>query len=743
MVQGTVLLNGGDRKHGWAVPLRVHVLFHPDSGAGRALAKHLYDVLSGPGHDWGIRIPVRFTPRTDPGAGPPPFEPEADHALVVALMDARMSRRASDDERREAAAWGRHLADLVERFSPDCPGPHSFLPVALDDGAFKLSDAFRERSFVRLDRAELSALSPCRHLTLHVAIRALRLLKEERASDRHDANRLPSTTVELFLSHASRDRQPQEHGGPVGPVAALRDAASALSIQPWVDAAAIPAGGRFPDEIDSGILRSSALVSVLTDGYSAREWCRRELFDAKEASRPVVVVDAIQSRVVRLFPYIGNAPTVRWRAALAEDEFEVMGTAEAAAVRRRWEAEDARTVIELTLLEALRYEHELRRLRRRLEAGVVVLGTHPEAVTVAALPTNTTKVIYPDPPLGGDEARRVMRTRPEVELSTALSELVKWPPPEALGMVGVSLSGSPDSDRYGASREHLATMAHDLVLYLLLAGVRIGYGGVLGHGALDAVGRAPGDDIPYVERLFDLVARYSPLASDLGRPGLRPIENWVAWPMYLGFNNQERNRYNGSEASLEEVSRPFDSSLNDAELEPDFRGFFPPNTPARRYAWSRSLTEMRTRMIAASSARITLGGKLTDFVGQLPGVFEEALLALRARQPVYVLGAFGGAARLLVDVLEGQERDELSSAWYAAHHEGWTDLIEEYRRRDAPMESIEEAADELRQLGETGLDIALANGLDPDENRELFRTDDPHRAVVLVLQGLQAVWSSQ
>jgi len=39
---------------------------------------------------------------------------------------------------------------------------------------------------------------------------------------------------------------------------------------------------------------------------------------AKHFQRPVVVVDAVQEREVRSFPYVGNVPVVRWKGDVQE-----------------------------------------------------------------------------------------------------------------------------------------------------------------------------------------------------------------------------------------------------------------------------------------------------------------------------------------------------------------------------------------------------------------------------------------
>ena len=146
---------------------------------------------------------------------------------------------------------------------------------------------------------------------------------------------------------------------------------------------------------------------------------------------------------------------------------------------------------------------------------------------------------------------------------------------------------------------------------------------------------------------------------------------------------------------------------------------------------------MRTDMTDACSARVVMGGKLTGFLGAWPGVLEEGVVALRAQRPVFVLGAFGGAARVLIDALEGHEREELTTTWCEQELDGWSELVGVYASKGVPIETPETLRDELRSLGAAGPAAALANGLDDDENRQLFVTDDADLAVSLILAGLQ------
>lgn len=58
-------------------------------------------------------------------------------------------------------------------------------------------------------------------------------------------------------------------------------------------------------------VKVSAVVAVHTDSYSSREWCRREIIEAKRWNVPLVVANCIHDLDERSFPYLGNVPVVR------------------------------------------------------------------------------------------------------------------------------------------------------------------------------------------------------------------------------------------------------------------------------------------------------------------------------------------------------------------------------------------------------------------------------------------------
>jgi hypothetical protein len=147
---------------------------------------------------------------------------------------------------------------------------------------------------------------------------------------------------------------------------------------------------------------------------------------------------------------------------------------------------------------------------------------------------------------------------------------------------------------------------------------------------------------------------------------------------------------------------------------------------------------MRTRQVKEVNARIVLGGRIGSesdgYRGRMPGVLEEVLLSIEAQQPVYLIGAYGGCARLACEALEGRQPPALT--W---DHHRTVPFVEElrdlYATKAAPWEEYDSIYERLRG---GGFDL-LSNGLQLAENRELAVTRSTERIIELILSGLQNV----
>ena len=92
--------------------------------------------------------------------------------------------------------------------------------------------------------------------------------------------------MRLFLSHTKRDTIGLETAE------ALKKYLDHLAVNRFFDDVSIQPGDDVTQELIDGI-SDSALVAIRTDGYVASPWCRKELSLAKQAGRPMVIVDAL------------------------------------------------------------------------------------------------------------------------------------------------------------------------------------------------------------------------------------------------------------------------------------------------------------------------------------------------------------------------------------------------------------------------------------------------------------------
>jgi hypothetical protein len=244
--------------------------------------------------------------------------------------------------------------------------------------------------------------------------------------------------------------------------------------------------------------------------------------------------------------------------------------------------------------------------------------------------------------------------------------------------------------------------------------------------------------------LFEPVRTYSKLAQGVNAQPLEgAVLNVAPWPLRLGYSDAEWKLFAGRVACYEEGPRP-DLAWSDDEVFPPAAGgrLLGSDTPQRRYAWARGLTEMRSRITALSQARLVIGGRLAGFVGLVPGVVEEAWMSVAQKKPLYVAGGFGGAARLVGDRLLGIRQAEFAESWPRQNVADYDAALSLYGAHGGDVHSMQEMGGDIEMCAQAGLAQALNNGLDDAENRELLTCTDPQRIAHLVLSGLGHVQGS-
>jgi hypothetical protein len=664
-------------------PLLVHIIFHPRSAVTREAAIHLHRALNDDPAVPGLRIPTVFA--AEDGTGLPPAShdlDEAERSVVVVLADDYMN--VEEDVPAGRQNWSAFVGDLWEKCQESEKSRHRFLPVQFTDHAWPLDPRLGETSFYR--SWGKPNVSPAEWTARAIVIDLCRYLQNEQRGDQ-----LP---VHLFLSHAKGDigTAPQVFNAIVAHLTATQP------VEAWVDSADILGGSKFTKAIEDGV-RDCALLVLATRNYGSRPWCRKEILLAKRYERPFVIVEALEGLDPRSFPYAGNAP------------------------RLRWSDDCAARAVDLVLKETLRHLHMRLVLKRSQQAGDVVLTAPPELTTLVRRPPGSV-VLYPDPPLGDEELEELEPLGHRLE--TPLQRAAAGRALSGMAVV-LSISESGDTERHGVTPHHLNAALHEVTRQLLVRGARLHYGGHLGPDG-------------YTTALFDMAAAYSAMTV---LPPAERIVNDIGWPQPLNnLPTATRARYKAV-ARLERIAaRP----EGVAALEPQTFVEDPPDptfaadSPARRYAWARGMTAMREAQAMRVQARVILGGKTGPtpkwYSGRIPGVIEEAWVSLKAAQPLYVIGAFGGAANVVADLVEGRPRKEFTWDYQRAapHAEGMRALYDECGPawEDYPAMAARFAADGVAEL-------SARNGLSIAANRELFVCRDVTRIVELLLEGLTNV----
>ena len=256
--------------------------------------------------------------------------------------------------------------------------------------------------------------------------------------------------------------------------------------------------------------------------------------------------------------------------------------------------------------------------------------------------------------------------------------------------IGISVSESPDMRVLGLSDGHLRDAMAEVALHLLASGNSLTYGGDLRqHG--------------FTELLIELVGRYR---NHPQHHGTIIVTDYLAWPVHIRMTPNELAAF---AAEHETAAHLIFLARDGARLAREQRLELPAREPDD-HEWAEGLTAMRTVMREEIRARVVLGGRVTGYKGAMPGIAEETYLSLQVRQPVFLLGGFGGCARDIAETIG------LTDRW-AGSRDDWAgrDRFRSYSSDD------------------------VHNGLSREENVVLARTPHIHEAITLVSRGLRRV----
>lgn len=636
-------------------PLSIYVVYHPASPECRELAGHLHDWFrlkqdEGEGTEAGL--PVWFRAHLEAGAIAPAVAwGEAALNVLVVLIDDHMV---------VDAAWRSALQALVEA-AEAAPQDCLVLLATVDWSAFRLGYLFGARNRIPAGEPRVETTPEVRdaddrdgmerrRLRIAARARVLRRAVTEAVTRelRKEAGQQAPTPIDVFLSHAKRD------GAELA--VALRDGMADFGqLKPWYDANELPPGYHWKQPMEEAARRNTAaLVSIVTDTYPTRYWCRREVNLARTPRQLVATLDGavtawtVQPTIAlsrhgagwsRPLAQLAQVPHVGWEP----DQDKV-----------RARVED---IVDRLLLEALLVEYYRRYARALMATGSPDPGRQLALMTWVPDPWSLMQLLGQLQPVAG--ARELVLAYPGHGLRTAerreLHDLValtgrqlglpvRMVTQERLGevelpaapdhlLIALSAGGeAADLEPAGVGPKHVDDLLVRLTRRLLERDNRVVYGGTLGEYATDLT-RALIDTALGWDR--DADARGEEAPGDAADLLATPLVNYSGWPAYSKITPRIRADLTGVCEFLA-VDPPGGAPVpaDQADLK----------DPAHARAAADALTRMRDTSTAATSTRVVVAGKRRNWLGWLPGIAEEVACSVQHGQLVLVIGGFGGCA---------------------------------------------------------------------------------------------------
>ncbi|MER9836786.1 toll/interleukin-1 receptor domain-containing protein [Mesorhizobium sp. M0145] len=370
----------------------IYVAWHPNFADGERLARVLYDhyrrkLYENVAGGAGLPVVYRSVPAPDVATPIDVDLIDAETSAIILLIDKNWVQDPS------WTAWGKKLAEQVEAVGLAA----RVFPVAIDSVATQIGLV---EQAARWDKwKDLSLEARQRRLIVDLTYQLCRMLRAylehlKRPAEAQDALVQYLKKVEIFLSHSKHDRDGER-------IAKLirKHLYESDGLASFFDVHDIPIGLQFNRVILQKV-KVSAVVAIHTDSYSSREWCRREIIEAKRWNVPLVIANCIRDFDERGFPYLGNVPVVRMDP-VDSDRIDVIVS--------KLLDEVLKDFLWRCWVQSTGPGHD----------GVVFVPRPPELITLASLEGKAqadVTLVYPEPPIGAEEQRLFEVIAPKVQL---------------------------------------------------------------------------------------------------------------------------------------------------------------------------------------------------------------------------------------------------------------------------------------------------------------------------------------
>lgn len=506
------------------------------------------------------------------------------------------------------------------------------------------------------------------------------------------------TSVCLFLSHAKK--------GGIGEVYAeeIKKFIDTTNMKDFFDASEISVGYRFDEEIIKHI-NNSTLISITTDEYSSRYWCQREILEAKKNDRPIVAVNCLREYEDRIFPPAANVPCVHITPSQNPPKIEIL------------------IILVAALIETIRFNFSKRLLEYYktqlwIDENAEILARPPEIQKIVSLKQNfkgkqKLSVCYPEPPIYAEEMDWIKYL--DIKVSTPL-----WDSDEEINQnkkVGISISddGEKDFIKRNTHPDELKRLSQELARHLLIRGNSLIYGGDL----------RPNGFTEFIVEEATILQNRLPDRSF-------KVENHLAWPLYLNTKADEWELTHFQVLNQVKYSMP-----DDIQHLVDNSIFLEPKSVGDKYIWSRCLNLMREESVLKSDIRICAGGKPTGYLGKMPGVLEEFLIAYNSSKPIYLIGGLGGVVKDICESIKSKKIScVLTEEWQISENNEYRDLLC-FLNDNGHAVNYKDIENTLINIEISTL--AKNSGLELEEYIKLMETPFIDEIIHLILKGIKNI----
>lgn len=275
--------------------------------------------------------------------------------------------------------------------------------------------------------------------------------------------------------------------------------------------------------------------------------------------------------------------------------------------------------------------------------------------------------------------------------------------------IAISVSVNEDLYELGFSEQHLNDISLEIARYILINNGVALYCGDLREGG-------------FTKYFTDLSIQYKKPDDEVNR-----FKNYFAYPYKKNLTRDVLIDFKSKKIDVVTMPPPSNTTYDDKKK------YDVNNILEDRFTYCECFRELRDRVSKESDARIIIGGKVENYLGYIPGILEEALYSFIENKPVYIIGGFGGAAKEIVNILEGKEAKEFSND--RQYSNDFLIQFKNYISDKYPFYDYDVILDRLRSF--TIDEISANNKLSVEENIKLFHSTNIHEITYYLIKGLK------